>query len=530
MSNSLLILFPTQLFDFKYIKKILEYTDEETPKSKNSHVILWEHDHFFNDFPYHKMKLAFGRATFQSYYDKLIENKSLNLKSVEYVESVDKNPSQTINKLIKKNKIDRVMFFNPIEKKLLDLIDSGKILTKINIEYDIFPSPYFLNSLDPNTNTEIQESMGSTRHDIFYKIQRIKYNIMVKKSGDKYIPDGSKWSFDRENRDKFEKDQEEPPILQFKSKTRKDYIEEAIEYVEKNYKKNYGTCNYDDFIYPIDHEEASKWLEQFVKTKLDNFGKYEDALSSKIKFGYHSVTSCLTNVGLLSPKQILSKISAYKKNIASKEGFIRQLIGWREYCYFTYDKYYSNLVSTSIYVHNKNKIPKKVWEGKTLMPVIDNIIKNVNTYAYSHHIERLMGIGNFLLLIGTSPDQIYFWFQSMYIDAYDVFMVPNVYGMLLYAKTDDKNRMMTRPYFCSSNYLMKMSDFKSSEITFGDVTCKWDEVFDALYYNLIDTYSDVYEKIYATASSVSRWKKFNSKRKTELKSLAKSYLDWIKDK
>ncbi len=216
----------------------------------------------------------------------------------------------------------------------------------------------------------------------------------------------------------------------------------------------------------------------------------------------------------------------YKKNIASKEGFIRQVIGWREYCYFVYDKYYHTLVKESIYEKNKHNIPKKVWEGKTLIPIIDNIILTVNTYAYSHHIERLMGIGNFLLLIGVHPDEIYKWFQTMYIDAYDVFMIPNVYGMLLYSMAG-KSRMMTRPYFCSSNYLMKMSDYKSSEITFGNTTCRWDEVFDALYYNLISNYSDIYSKIYASASSVSRWKSFDSKKKNEYLGLSKKYIEWI---
>ena len=196
-----------------------------------------------------------------------------------------------------------------------------------------------------------------------------------------------------------------------------------------------------------------------------------------------------------------------------------------------YDKYYDTLVSETIYNRSFNKydIPKRVWEGQTLIPIIDNIISKVNKYAYSHHIERLMGMGNFLLLIGTKPESMYFWFQSMYIDAYDVFMVPNVYGMLLYSMAG-KNRMMTRPYFCSSNYLMKMSNYKSEEITFGEHTCKWDEVLDALYYNLINTYSDVYKKIYSSASAVSRWNSFSPTKKKSLLDLSKKYIQWIHSK
>ena len=525
MVNFLLILFPTQLFETKYLDRIIEFTEDTNKLTKsNCTILLWEHPYFFKKFPYHKLKLAFHRASMSNYYDNLKEN-----YKVEYLESIEKSHDKFIEDIIKKNKIVQIRVFNPIEKELIKLVDDSKLikLTKsVMIEYLKFPSIYFLNSRSFVENDKIQSSLTSTRHDLFYKSQRIKYNIMVKKSGTKYIPEGSKWSFDRENRDKFLKTQTEPPIPKFKSKSRDEYIDESIKYIEKNFSTHYGKLLKENFIYPISHIEASKWLDDFVKEKLDNFGRFEDAISSKIVFGYHSLLSALNNVGLITTKQILSKVSNYKKNIASKEGFIRQLIGWREYCYYVYDKYYESLVSKSIYNSNVHSIPSRVWEGKTLIPIIDNIINTVNNYAYCHHIERLMGIGNFLLLIGTSPDSIYFWFQTMYIDAYDVFMVPNVYGMLLYSMAGD-HRMMTRPYYCSSNYLMKMSDFKSSEITFGDTTCKWDEVFDALYYNLISKFSDIYEKIYASASSVSRWKSFDSTKKKNLLSLSKKYIEWI---
>ncbi len=523
MTNSLLILFPTQLFETKYIDKVLNYSDDLTNKSTKNFIIIWEHEHFFHEFPYHKMKLAFHRATSQCYFDKL---KSTKYK-VEYIESIEKNPEQKIIKFIKSNGISEIRVFNPIEKKLVNLVNSGKLLGKYQIEYLMFPSVYFLGSTNFDINNQIKLSLTTTRHDLFYKYQRIKYGIMVKKTKDKIEPEGGKWSYDTENRSPFEKSQTEPPIPKFTSKSRIVYIDEAIEYVNKNYKLNYGTCEKSNFIYPISHEEASKWLDQFVDSKLDKFGKYEDAISSKIKFGFHSLLSALNNVGLITTKQILKRIKNWKKNLASKEGFIRQIIGWREYCYYVYDLHYESLISTSIYNLNKKSIPKKIWEGKTLIPVIDNILSTVNSYAYSHHIERLMGIGNFLLLVQVSPEQIYLWFQSMYIDAYDVFMVPNVFGMLLYGSTDGKTKMMTRPYFCSSNYLMKMSDFKSSEITFGNTTCKWDEVFDALYYYNIDRYSDIFKKIYATASAVYRWDKFDNKKKNELVVMAKKYIEWI---
>jgi deoxyribodipyrimidine photolyase-related protein len=519
MSNILLILFPTQLFESEYVKKILEHKEStESNPIKSKHIILFEHPYFFTKFPYHKFKLILHRASMKNYYD-LIDKKKYKSEYIEY-DSLEK-----INKYIKTNSINEIRFFNPIEKELINMIMENKIFTS-TLKL-IYPSPYFLNSLKQETNQELTNELGGLRHDLFYKSQRIKYKIMVKKSNDKYVPDGSKWSFDTENRKPFEKNQKEPEILHFESKKRKDYLTEAVRYIEKNFSKHYGSSNLENFIYPINREEAIKWLEFFISDKLDNFGKYEDALSSQIKFGFHSVLSPLTNIGLITPLDILEKVKNYKKNIASKEGFIRQVFGWREYCYFTYDLYKKELESTSIY-KSKNKIPKKVWEHSTQIPPIDNILKNLHNNAYSHHIERLMGIGNFLILIETDPKEIYNWFQTMYIDAYDVFMVPNVYGMLCYGKLNEKSHMMTRPYFASSNYIMKMSDYKSELcVKINSKEYKWDEIMNALYWSHIAKYSDEFKKIYATSSGVSRWEKFDGKKKKELIELANLYKKWI---
>lgn len=515
MTNFLLILFPNQLFDIKYIEQIIKDSDV-----KNKCIILlWEHPYFFTKYPFHKLKLVLHRATMCNYYDKLSSK-----YDVEYIESIDTNHDKIINTIINKNKIKQIKIFNPIERELNKLIDKNKLIKSDKIEYLKCPTPYFLNS------EEVNSEIDANRHDIFYKLQRIRYNILVKKVKDKFVPLGNstKWSYDTENRSKFPNNQENPDLYNFKSKTRDEYITEAIEYVDENFSKNYGIAIKENFIYPINHMEASKWLDHFIKDKLDNFGKYEDAMSSNIKFGYHSLLSALNNIGLITTSQILKKIdNNLSDNIASKEGFIRQIIGWREYCYYVYEKNYDTLISTSIYnKYNKKNIPDRIWKGETLIPIIDDIIKKVNEYAYSHHIERLMGIGVFFLLIGIKPESIFFWFQTMYIDSYDVFMIPNVYGMLLYAMSG-KSRMMTKPYFCSSNYLMKMSNYKSSTITFSNTTCKWDEVFDALYYNLINNHADMYKQNYSSASSVSRWNKFTPTKKKNLLDLSKKYINWI---
>lgn len=522
MSDILLILFPSQLFDTQYIKKIFSYT-EDSIKIKSRHICLWEHEYFFTKFPYHKMKLVFHRSSMKKYFDSIKPSEY----SKFYLES-DDNLTK-LDKYIKSNNINQIRFFNPIEKELIQMIMRDKIINQV--EKLLFPSPYFLNSTNFDKNKIINEGLGGLRHDLFYKSQRIEYNIMVKKSGSKYIPDGSKWSYDTENRAPFEKTQKEPHMMDFKSKKRQEYLESAIEYVETNFSTHYGLIDLKNFIYPMDREEALEWLKYFVSHKLDNFGKYEDALSSHIKFGFHSVLSPLTNIGLITPLDIIDHVKGYKKNMASKEGFLRQVIGWREYCYFTYDLYGKNLETTQLYSSNTYPISKHIWKCSTQIPPIDNILKNVSANAYSHHIERLMGIGNFLVLIETAPTEIYKWFQTMYIDAYDVFMIPNVYGMLCYGKLNEKSHMMTRPYFASSNYLMKMSDYKSGtcvKIDTGEYG--WDEIMDVLYWYHVYKYSAEFKKIYATSSGVARWEKFDSNKKKHIVELAKKYIKWIHKK
>ena len=584
MTNFLLVIFPNQLFEMKYIEQIISYQappPQAQPQAQpqavsHAHILLWEHDYFFKKYPYHKLKLAFHRATMKNYYDDLTHeskthrihnaHKTNRIHQIHYIESIDKDASKHIAKIIKDNRITQIRLFNPIEKELIRLVENKKLMpthgtksTSSQLDYLTFSTPYFLNSMSPTANTEIQSVMQNPRHDVFYKHQRIRYDIMVtkskkpdskspdkspdSKSPDKSEPEGGKWSFDTENREKFPKTQTEPPLPTYTSSDRKEYIKEAIEYVTTNpeFEKNYGDPPTDTtFIYPINHKEAAKWLNDFIRYKLANFGRYEDAMSSTIQFGYHSLLSALTNVGLTTPAQIITAVTNSHNHaaipiaspIASVEGFIRQVIGWREYCYYVYDKYYDTLVTTSIYNKtNKKKIPERFWKANTQIPIIDDMIKKVNTYAYSHHIERLMGIGNYLLVTETSPDAIYEWFQTMYIDAYDVFMVPNVYGMLLYAKAGE-TRMMTRPYYCSSNYLMKMSDYRSGPLTNPSTNPsnekegrKWDEVMDALYYNLIAKHTDTFEKIYATASSVYRWKSFSEEKKKQLIEISKAYIN-----
>jgi len=486
----ILIIFPHQLFPLDYYKSIAD---------ENTHIFIVECSYFFTRFPFHKLKLAYHRATMQYYYDDLLKYYD-NVKYIEY----DKSDAFFDN--INKYKPKLISLYDPIEKEL------QKIIKKISKQYtiEIYESPYFLNSHQENIN--INNELSSIRHDLFYKHQRIKYNLLLKDNK----PIFDKWSFDKDNRLKFPKDQEEPEILKMK---KNKYIEESILYINKNFDKNYGELT--EFIYPITRKLALKWLEHFIENKLEKFGKYEDAIGKNINFGYHSVLSPMLNIGLIIPQDIINIIKKQhitKTNIATIEGFIRQVIGWREYSYFIYDMYESYLSKNHFYTKNKNKIPKKIWNADTTIPYVDTIINKVNKYAYCHHIERLMGMSNFMNMINIHPREIYKWFMIMFIDAYDVFMFPNVYGMALFGFVNKKQHMMTKPYLSSSNYILKMSDHKK-----GD----WTEIIDALYYEMIKDNAIEYRKIYSLSPAVMRYNKFTKKQKDEYHKIKKDFIKLI---
>ena len=358
--------------------------------------------------------------------------------------------------------------FDPIEKEIINKLN--KYFK--NIKY--IKSPMFLNSQEDNIL--INTKYKNIKHDKFYKLQRIKHYILIDKNNN---PIFNKWSFDKYNREKFPKNTDEP--LNYKVEKNNKYINEAKLYIDKYFNNNYG--NYNIFIYPINRKKSLKWLNSFIKSKLSLFGKYEDAFDKNIIFGYHSCLSALLNIGLLTPNDIINKIIKLKineDNISSIEGFIRQIIGWREYCYYIYILYSDNLKNNFYFNKNNNIINQNIWNNNNNIEYIDNILEKVNNYAYCHHIERLMCISNYFNLSLINPKEIYNWFMTMFIDSYEVFMIPNVYGMALYGYIYDNKHMMKKPYICSSNYILKYSNYKKNE---------WCEKINELYHNFLKLYN-----------------------------------------
>lgn len=293
-------------------------------------------------------------------------------------------------------------------------------------------------------------------------------------------PEGGKFSFDTENRKKLPKTVSVPKHL-IPKQTKK--IEAAASYVESNFPDAIGSKG--PFLYPFTFEQAEKALSDFIENKLSLFGDYEDAILKNESFLFHSVLTPALNIGLITPQQIIANVmTAWKTKkipLNSTEGFLRQIIGWREFiraCYL--------LIGTSQrtknHLRHKKPLPKGFWEGTTGIEPIDTTIKKILDTGYCHHIERLMVLGNFLFLTETDPNAVYDWFMQYFVDAYDWVMVPNVYGMSQYA---DGGLMTTKPYISGSNYLLKMSDYKKGP---------WSDVWDGLFWRFLEKHQDLISK------------------------------------
>ena len=479
--KAITIVFPHQLFE------------EHPGIHAGSTVYLVEEWLFFNQFNFHQQKILLHRASMKAFEAQLQQR---NI-STTYIEASDKNSAisvliATLSKVGCKNIVIAELVDEWLTKRLMQACQ------KNNVAVEVLQTPNFLNNMQEAA--AFFDKKKTYFQTAFYIDQRKKRNILLSLNNE---PEGGQWSYDADNRAKFPA-KEIPPVI--KPVISNQYVEEAQQYVQKNYANNYG--NIDAFIFPVTHEDAAIWLDTFIKTRMEKFGIYEDAIVAKADYLHHSVISPLVNIGLLNPQQVVNRVLelAPKYNIPlnSLEGFIRQIIGWREFIRIVYERE-GTKQRTSNYWGFSRKIPPSFWNGTTGIEPIDQTIQKLLKTSYSHQIERLMILGNFMLLSEFDPDEVHRWFMEMYIDAYDWVMVPNVYGMTQFA---DGGLMTTKPYISGSNYLMKMSDYKKG---------KWCEVWDGLFWRFMHVHRDFFSKNPRLGMLLKTWDKMSEeKRATHL--------------
>ncbi len=486
--NQVLLLFPHQLFKSNLLLM------------NNCNVFLIEEHLFFNQYNFHQQKIVFHRATMKNYAHFLLQNKI----QVNYIDA--QNELGDVSKLIHHlhaQLVTTIHFIDVADNWLRQKII--KTCKHLSITYKEHPSPNFINSLeDVNAFFNTKKKYFQTN---FYIDQRKKRNILLDASGN---PEGGQWSFDALNRTKFPKT-ETAPKINFPEED--GFLIDAKVYVEKHYSKNYGSSK--NFIYPTNFITASNWLDDFFNQRFQKFGIYEDAIIANQNYLHHSVISPLLNVGLLQPNEVISKaISAAAENnvpLNSLEGFIRQIMGWREFIRIVYEREGSKQ-RTKNYWGFTRKIPNTFWKGTTGIEPIDNVVKKILETGYCHHIERLMVLGNFMLLCEFDPDEVYKWFMEMFVDAYDWVMVPNVYGMTQFA---DGGTITTKPYISGSNYLLKMSDYKKG---------KWCGIWDGLFWRFMHVHQSFFIKNPRLGMLVKTFDKMPKQKQDAHLSIAENFL------
>ncbi|MBL8187072.1 MAG: cryptochrome/photolyase family protein [Acidobacteria bacterium] len=349
---------------------------------------------------------------------------------------------------------------------------------KLNVEIILSPNTHFLCEQRLSEEKAKETSGKKLILENFYRAMRKQFGVLLEKDGS---PVGGAWNFDAENRKPYKG----KPVPRAPINFSPDAITQAVlEKVERECPDNIGSTT--GFSLAVTREQALQVLDDFITHRLPNFGAYEDAMSAREPVLFHSLLSPLLNIGLLEPLEVIRRAeAAYHDGTAplnSVEGFIRQILGWREYVYWRYHQMMPSFQEMNHW-QAERPLPAFFWTGETEMNCLRHVITRVLETGYSHHIERLMVLCNFALLAGIQPRAVNEWFLDSYIDAYDWVVTPNVIGMGLCA---DGGVVGTKPYIASAAYINKMSDYcggcqYDAKQRTGEAACP----FNALYWNFL---------------------------------------------
>lgn len=357
----------------------------------------------------------------------------------------------------------------------------------------------------------------------FYRKMRKDHDILMQGKE----PVGGKWNFDHDNRNKYKGEVPIPPAYSYKTD-----VSDLLSEIEKAGIKTMGDIDAENFHWPVDRKQALQFARYFCRELLPYFGTYQDAMHTEEKFLFHSRISFALNSKLIGPKELVNKIieaweeNQDKINIAQVEGYIRQVIGWREYMRGIYWAKMPDFAEKNFFEHER-KLPDFYWTGETKMSCMEKSIKQSLSEAYAHHIQRLMVTGNFALLNMTHPDEVDQWYLGIYIDAIEWVEITNTRGMSQFA---DGGIVGSKPYLSSANYMHKMSNYCTNchydhKKKTGDKACP----FNSLYWNFYNTHRDKLAKNQRIAMMYRTWDKKSEQEKEELLKQADYYLAHVNE-
>jgi deoxyribodipyrimidine photolyase-related protein len=488
---NLLLVLGNQLFSKENIQQRIT--------EKLDHIFMREDQELCTYFKFHKHKITFFLSSMRTYAEEIESLAKVHYEKLNSTKS--KTYDEALSDFVKAKKVKKVYYFEIEDKFFEKRIRS--LLKDLKVEAVEVRSPLFLTS-----RAELQEHLGGKKRPFmktFYEKRRKDLKILLTKEG---LPMGGKWSFDTDNRESLPDDVKVPSLPAVKQTT---HIKAVQKLIDENFKDHPG--NHKDYWIPTTRQEAHAHLKDFVEKRLNEFGPYEDAMTDRSDFVFHSALSPLMNVGLLSPEEVVREVISVglkkKISLASIEGFVRQVIGWREFIRGIYQEFSEKQESTN-FLNHKKKISEHWYNGTTGIPPLDEAIKKADRLAYNHHIERLMVIGNMMNLLEINPKEAHRWFMEMYVDSSDWVMGPNVYGMALFS---DGGIFATKPYICGSNFYRKMGHYPKGN---------WCDEVDGLYWGFVDTHRGFLVKNPRTSMMVRTFDKMNSDRKELIQKAANS--------
>lgn len=441
---------------------------------------------------------------------------------IEYFKLNDKKNNHDFGKnlahLIEKHNIEKFEYMEPDEYRVDRFLKN--VTDNLSVPSKMVSTEHFLIGRD-----FIDDFFGEKTYlmERFYREMRKNYNILM----DAGQPIGGKWNYDHKNRKKYDGKVPLPEPIEMEND-----LTEVFDDLKKSGVKWFGEADPKKFAYPVNQDQAEEFLEYFVKNLLPHFGTYQDALTGKSGTLFHSRLSFALNTKMLHPLEVVKRaVKEWRErqteiNLEQIEGFVRQIIGWREYVRGIYRAKMPGYEKMNFFGH-KRKLPWFYWTGKTKMNCMKHAIGQSLQTAYAHHIQRLMVTGNFALLAQVHPDEVDEWYLGIYIDAFQWVEITNTRGMSQFA---DGGIMATKPYTSSANYINKMSDYCKScpydpKKRTGEKACP----FNSLYWNFHLKHEDKLRTNPRMGMVYRNLDKMESKDKKEIMNQAETYLENINE-
>lgn len=432
----------------------------------------------------HKSRLVAFFSAMRHFRDELTE-KGLSVTYHEFTPNPENDQGRTFSALLKssleRKRPQKIIAVEPGDHRVQLIIEEFAKSEEIKLEWR--SDNHFYSSLEDFRDWA--SGRKSLVLEDFYRRLRKRHNILM----DGQEPAGGEWNYDQENRDKFPKSG--PPDIKSPRSFRIDETTQAvIDLVEERFSDHPGELA--EFDLPVTHKQARASLQDFIEHRLPTFGQYQDAMWTDHAFHSHSRLSFALNVHLLNPRHcVQAAIDAYVKGDAplnSVEGFVRQVLGWREYVRGIYWLYMPDYIEKNALECDELDVPDFYWNGQTEMNCLKHSLASVVKYGYAHHIQRLMVLGLFAQLLGVHPRKFHDWHMAMYPDAIDWVSLPNTLGMSQYG---DGGIVGTKPYCASGNYINKMSNYcQSCQFNYKQATGEEACPFTTLYYDFLDRHRE----------------------------------------